>query len=485
MMTRNSSGSEQAERVLAAVSVCTILVVGFVASINLAAPKIASGSLHPSSAQLLWIVDAYVVFFACLVIPAGAVGDRFGRKRVVLAGLVTFAAGAAVSAAAPTVAVMLIGRAVTGVGAAMVLPNGLALLIHATAPAQRPKAIAVWAAMTGVGGVVGNIGGGAVLAAGSWRWLFVAVVPIALAAAGWLAVVAPVTDTRDEPLNLKTAALLTAATVALLLGIIEGPQHGWDSAAVVGAFIAAVLLLAMWAVSELRAAHPMLDPRLFAIPALRSASLGMMVLFFGLFGLFYLNASLMQYGRGFSTLQTGFAVIPLSLPLLIGARFVPGLAARLGAPVTLGAAFVVTSVGLFGLGTAINDRYLIYAAWLVLIGIGIALGLPALTGTITASIPPEQAGVAGGLQSTTRELGSALGVAVIGTLTAAQFGNNLHTHTSRTVAQVLAAAHGNSGIVLQAYTDAGATTLKIVAVVVLIAGILVATESVWSAKPRG
>jgi hypothetical protein len=135
--------------VLACVSACTVLVVGFVASINLAVPLLAASGLHPSSAELLWIVDAYVVMFACLVIPAGAAGDRFGRKGLLLAGLAVFALGAALSAVSPDVAALLLGRVVTGVGAACVLPNSLALLIHATPPAKRAGSIAVWAACRG------------------------------------------------------------------------------------------------------------------------------------------------------------------------------------------------------------------------------------------------------------------------------------------------------------------------------------------------
>ena len=168
--------------VLATLCAVTVLVIAFVAAINLAVPLLTSGSLHPSSTQLLWIVDSYVTVFACLVIPCGALGDRFGRKGVLTIGLILFAAGAAVSASSPTVAVMLIGRCVTGVGAACVLSNSLAILMHATPPQKRPRAIAIWASSTGFGGVAGNVGGGALLQTGSWRWLFVAVVPIALAA---------------------------------------------------------------------------------------------------------------------------------------------------------------------------------------------------------------------------------------------------------------------------------------------------------------
>ncbi|GAB3909566.1 hypothetical protein GCM10029964_111330 [Kibdelosporangium lantanae] len=206
---------------------CVVLVVGMVAAINLAVPMLAASELHPSASALVWIVDTYVVFFACLVIPGGAAGDRYGRKGVLLVGLLLFAAGALLSAVAPNVAVLLVGRAVTGVGAAAVLPNTLAVLLHAVPAERKGATIATWASMTGIGGVLGNVGGGAVLSGGSWRWLFIAAVPIALVLTALVGRHAPVSSRHDRGLNPVGAALLVGASVALLLGIVQGPEAGW------------------------------------------------------------------------------------------------------------------------------------------------------------------------------------------------------------------------------------------------------------------
>ena len=472
MMSRNSSP------VLAAVCVCTVLVVGFVAAINLAVPQLAAGSLHPTPSQLLWIVDAYVVLFACLVIPAGALGDRVGRKGVLLIGLLIFAAGALISAFAGDVPVMLAGRAITGVGAACVLPNGLAVLIHATEPARRPHAIAIWSAVTGAGGILGNLGGGAILTAGSWRWLFAAVAPIAALCALWVALAAPRSSRHQRELSPWAAGLLTLATLALLMGIIEGPSRGWGSAFVVTAFLSAALLATAWVRVELRSAKPLLDPRLFKIPGLRAASLGMLVAFLGMFGFFYLNASLLQYGRGFTVLQAGLGILPMAVPVLVIARFVPRLVTRFGERTVLGAAFLTIGGGLLGVTTAISRGYWTYAGWLVVVGFGVAFALPALTHAITAAMPREQAGVAGGLQSTTRELGSALGVAIIGTLLTARFGPH-------SVAAALAVSPAAHSAVIAAYTDAAATALRVVAGIVLAAGTLVIADMTLSRRPAG
>ncbi|GHF12381.1 MFS transporter [Streptomyces spiralis] len=476
---------------LACASLCTVLVVGFVASINLAIPELAAGSLHPSSAQLLWIVDTYVILFACLVIPAGALGDRAGRKGVLLSGLVIFAVGAVVSAAAGDVAMMLVGRAVTGVGAACVLPNALAVLIHATEPSRRPHALAVWAAMSGLGGLIGNLGGGAVLTSGSWRALFLAVVPLAAVCVIWVAAATPRSARSHRDLDPRAAVILTLATLVLLLGIIQGPEQGWGSVFVIGAFVCSLVLFAVWVIGELRVPHPLLDPRLFAVPALRAACLGMLIVFFGMFGFFFLNASLMQYGRGFSVLQTGLGVMPLSVPLLVGTRYVPALVGRLGDRSVLVAAFLVISLGIFGLALTVQDSYLAYAGWLVVVGVGATLALPALTAAIAAALPREQAGVAGGLQSTTREFGSALGVAVIGTILTSRFVHDLPGHAPaaargghipRTVAEALTAAPSHHNAVITAYTASAGTALKVVALIVLAAGALVVTEMTWAAR---
>lgn len=464
---------------LLCVCVCTLLVVGFVAAINLAVPMLAASGLHPGASALLWIIDAYVVVFACLVIPGGAAGDRFGRKGVLISGLIAFAAGAVICAAAPGIGVMLTGRVLTGVGAALVLPNCVGVLVHATAPPQRGRALAVWGTVSGLGGPVGNIGGGAILSGGSWRTLFWAVAPIALACAVWVAAAVPRSDRRARPLDPAGSLLFVATIVALLTGIVEGPERGWASPVVLAAFTLSAGFGTGWVILGLRSANPLLDPRLFRIPALSGAGLGMMVTFFGSFGLFFLNASLLQYGRSWSVLQAGLGTLPLAIPLLIGSRLVPGLARKIGIPATLTAAFVTISIGLTGLSWTVDAPYLAYAVWSAVVGAGFALALPTLTAELTAALPAEQAGVAGGLQSAARELGSALGVAIVGTVLTSAFTRHLPETlrqldpVPRTVAAAVAAAPADRQSVITGFVDSAQTALQVAAVVTIIAGGLV------------
>ncbi|MEV0465044.1 MFS transporter [Nocardia tengchongensis] len=472
---------------VAVMCACVVLVVGMVAAINLAVPMLAASPLHPSASALVWIVDSYVIVFACLVIPGGAAGDRFGRKGVLLGGLVVFAVGALASAAAPNVAVLLAGRAITGAGAAAVLPNTLAVLLHAV-PAQRKAAtIATWASMTGIGGVLGNVGGGAVLSGGSWRWLFVAGAPMALGLAALVGWVAPVSARHDRRLDPIGTLLLVAASVALLVGIVEGPVAGWGSALVVAGFVCAAVLFVAWTVVELRVEHPLLDPRLFTSPGLRSACLGMTTVFFGMFALFYVNASFLQYVKGFGVLRTGLGVIPLTVPVIVGARQVGRLVGRIGLDATIAVAFGFVGGGLLGLSTCgSHTPYVVYAGWLLVTGVGVTLALPTLSGAITGSLPQALAGVGAGLQATTREFGSALGVAVIGTVATARFASalpeDLRAGGAHTVAQVLAAAPGRADDVVAAFVCGADAGLRAVGVAVLVLGGLVVGQALLSPR---
>ncbi|MEE1795262.1 hypothetical protein PUR28_31565 [Streptomyces sp. BE308] len=252
---------------------------------------------------------------------------------------------------------------------------------------------------------------------------------------------------------------------------------------VLTAFACGTLLSLCWVRVELRVPHPMLDPRLFRSPALSSAALGMTITFFGSFGLFYVNASLLQYWRGFSVLEAGIGIIPLTLPLLVGTRYVPGLIRRFGIPATLSAAFALTSGGLLGLSYASTMAYPVYAAGLFVIGLGIMLAAPCLTAQIASALPVERAGIAGGLQSATRELGSALGVAVVGTILTAGFTHQpaawptRPTPLPRTVQEALASAPADHTAVTEAFTHGANTALRTAALVVLLAGALAVVGS--------
>jgi MFS family permease len=403
---------------LLALCACVLVAQSMVAAINLLIPQLGSSSLHPSSTEILWTVDAYVIVFASLLIPAGAVGDRYGRKGALLAGLGLFAAGAATSALAQNPALLVAGRGVSGAGAALITPATMSILLRLAGPGGRARAMASWTLALGLGGMLGNLGGGLVGQFLTWRALFALMVPLAALLAVAVARTTPRTERapqhRLDPLG---TLLLTAGLVAVLFGIIEGPVHGWASAPILIAFTAGAALVAAFTAHALRSPAPLLDPRLFASPRLRSTTLGMATGFFGLFSLFYVNSQYLQEVKGYGPAVTGVAI----LPLVVGMAVLPRLAARWAGhprPVIAGGLGLI-GLGLLGASTVdAGTPYPLYACWLLVISAGTGLSMPALTLGVATGLPPHRAGLASGLGTSAREIGAALGVAVTGTVLA-------------------------------------------------------------------
>ena len=419
--TRHTAGSA-----VAVVAPAVVLVIAMVAAVNLAIPKLQASSLHPSVSGTAWIVDSYTLVFACLLIPAGALGDRFGRKRGMLIGLSLFAAGSAVAAAAPSVALLMLGRAVSGVGASLVLPATLAVTLASLDPPERPRGVALWSALTGVGGAAGNLGGGLAVALGGWRLLFWAGIPVALGAAALIAARVPDQTPHRDPVDGGGALLLTAGSVALLYGVIDGPQLGWGSWQVLGALVVAVVLLGAFTRYELRVHHPMLDPRLFRLSGVRAGALGIVALFFVLFGFFYINAQYLQDVKGYSALLAGVCILPITIAMPYASARSTRVTAQIGARATIVIGLLVLAAGiaLLSFATAATP-YLPYGLLLAVIGVGMGLAMPPLSGMMVHALPPTHAGVSAGLNSTTREFGSALGVAVLSTVLTTRFASHL------------------------------------------------------------
>lgn len=469
--TPSETGHPRRTAILMLMSTCATMTISLVAAINLAIPKLSASDLRPSSAELLWIVDAYVLVFACLLIPAGAFGDRHGRKGALLGGLALLAVGCLVSALAPGVGVLLAGRVVTGLGAALVMPASLSLSIQAFPPAQRPHAIATWTAATGLAGIVGNIGGGLVLEYLPWQGLFWGMVPIALVLLAVSARLAPRSERHHAELDLVGSVLLILAFAALLYGIIEGPGQGWASGTVFGAFAVAAVVLTVFTVRALRVEHPLIDPRIFRVARLRASVLGVGVSFFGLFALFFVNAQFLQYVMGYSPILTGVAIFPLAIGITLMSRWSVSLGSR-RLVVTAGMIIIAGGLGLLSFAGP-GTPYLLYAAYLVVMSVGMGLCVPALSTGVISSLPHGQAGLGSGLNGAAREIGSALGVAVLGTILTAQFTARLPAGTGVHSAGEALATAGAGGHAVTAFAAAVAVGYRVIAVVVLLAGLLV------------
>ncbi|MFF4035284.1 MFS transporter [Streptomyces sviceus] len=403
---------------LLALCACVLVAQSMVAAINLLIPQLSSSSLHPSSTEILWTVDTYVIVFASLLIPAGALGDRHGQKGALLAGLGLFAAGAATSALAQGPALLIAGRGVSGAGAALITPATMSILLRLAGPEGRARAMASWTLAIGLGGMLGNLGGGLVGQFLTWRALFALMVPLAALLAGTVALTTPRTERaprhRLDPLG---TLLLTAGLVAVLFGIIEGPVHGWTSPRILTAFAAGAGLVTAFTAHSLRSRTPLFDPRVFASPRLRSTTLGLATGFFGLFSLFYVNSQYLQGVKGYGPAVTGVAI----LPLVVGMAVLPRLAARwAGRPLpVIATGLALIGLGLLGVSTVdAGTPYPLYACWLLVVSAGTGLSMPALTLGVATALPPHRAGLASGLGTSAREIGAALGVAVTGTVLA-------------------------------------------------------------------
>ncbi|MGW7077078.1 MFS transporter [Streptomyces sp. NPDC054866] len=401
---------------------CVLVAQGMVAAINLLIPQLSSSSIDPSASELLWTVDAYVIVFAGLLIPAGALGDRYGRKGALLWGLGLFALGAAVSALATGPLQLIAGRGVSGAGAALIMPATMSILVRTASPEQRPRVIASWALAAGLGGFAGNAVGGLIGQYLPWRALFWLMVPLAAILALAAVRTTPRTETSVEAaIDPVGAVLLTGGLFAVLFGIIESPVYGWTSARILVAFALGAALIGAFVAHALRSRAPLFDPRVFGSRRLRAATLGTAASFFGLFSLFYVNSQYLQYVKGYGAARAGLAIVPLT----VGMVLVPKLAARFSKrPRPLvGGGLLLIGLGLLGASTAdAGTPYAAYACWLLVISAGTGMCMPALTLGVVSSLPPHQAGLGSGLGTSAREVGAALGVAVTGTVLASHEG---------------------------------------------------------------
>ncbi len=417
-----AGGHPRRWQILAIMCTCLILVVAGVSALNIGIPSIIE-ALEPSSTQTLWIVDSYGLVFAGLLLPAGALGDRYGRKGALLVGLAIFVAGALWSAWADSAAMLIAARGSMGIGAALIMPATLSIIVSVFPPAERAKAIAVWAGFAGAGGAIGIIGGGLLLEKFWWGSVFFVNVPIALLAGGLIMALVPSSrDERGTPLDPVGSLLSILGLGALVYAIIEGGQAGFGEASTIGWFAAAAVFLSLWIVWELRAAHPMLDPRLFRRVSFSMGSLTISSAFAVMFGMFFLVTQYFQFVQGHSPLGAGVRNLPFALTMVIVAPRSPQLAEQIGkrGAITLG--LVIQAVGFVVLAFHKTDTpYLFTALAIVLLAAGMAMVMPAASEAIVSSLPPSKAGVGSAWNDSTREIGGALGIAVLGTLQATGF----------------------------------------------------------------
>jgi EmrB/QacA subfamily drug resistance transporter len=399
--------------------------------LNVALPTLArpasEGGLDATNSQLQWIVDSYVLVFAGLLLTAGSLGDRFGRRGGLQVGLVVFGIGSLLAATASSPGQLIATRALMGVGGAFIMPATLSLITSIFEGRERGRAIAIWAGVAGLAVAIGPLTGGFLLEHFYWGSVFLVNLPIvAVALVAGVLIMPTSKDPTAPKLDLVGAALSIAGLVALVYAFIEAPSNGWTDSTILGALGIAAVLLTAFVLWERRSPHPMLNLNFFKNPRFTTASASISVLFFTLFGVIFLLTQYFQFVLGYSPLEAGVRLLPLALTIVVVAPISARIVERVGTK-------VVVASGLFLVALSVLSFVQLDAStgygnifWrLMLLAVGMGLTMAPATESIMGSLPLAKAGVGSAVNDTTRQVGGALGVAIIGSVLSSTYGTQV------------------------------------------------------------
>ncbi len=413
----------------------SLMVIGLDNTIlNVALPTLAHaknlGGLGASGSSLQWIVDAYTLVFAGLLLTMGSLGDRFGRYKFLTFGLVVFGTGSVLSAFAPSAGVLIATRSLMGIGGACIMPGTLSILSNVFhSPSERARAIGIWAGVSALGVGIGPVAGGALLTHFWWGSVFLVNVPIVITALTLGYFLVPDSHDKTTPrLDPMGAALSIVSLGALLWAIIEAPNHGWTSPEILIAFAVGAVLLMGFLLWELKSSSPMLDLHFFQNPRFSAASSAIMLVFLALFGTIFLLTQYLQSVLGYSTLKAGAILIPQSAALMVFAFLSPRWVIRFGNKAVVAVGLSLVAVSLIGFVTFdVGSSALHVVLVSVIMGVGMGNVMAPATESIMGSLPREKAGVGSAMNDTTRQVGGAVGVAVLGSLLSSHYRPSLNS----------------------------------------------------------
>ena len=434
-------GHPRRRAVLAVMCLSLLVVVIDNTILNTALPTL-SRVLHASTTDLQWITDGYTLTFAALLVMAGALGDRFGRRRGLLLGLVIFASGSAWAALSGDSSMLIAARALMGVGAAFVMPATLSILTAVFPARERAQAIGAWSAIAGVGIVVGPTLGGLLLDHFYWGSVFWVNVPLAgVAIAAVLAVVPDLPGRRDKGTRLDFigAVLSAAAMLAIVDAVIEGPNRGWTAATTLGELALGAVFVAAFVWRELHVANPLIDVRVFRHRAFSAASAAIGLTFLALFGSLFALTQYLQLVQGYSPLGAGIRALPFAAAVMVLAPLSSRFVVRFGIRVVIPAGLILMGGGLLLLTQATpTTSYSFLAIGVAIMGAGMGLVMAPAGASIMSVLPAAQYGAGSAINDTVQELGGSLGIAVIGSVVASSFRHALNS--SGLPGQLVAAA---------------------------------------------
>jgi EmrB/QacA subfamily drug resistance transporter len=391
--------------------------------LNVALPSIVK-ELNASDSQLQWMVDAYTLVFAGLLLTMGSVGDKYGRRPALQAGFLIFGTGSALSALSGSANQLIASRAFMGIGSALIMPATLSIITNIFPGRDRAKAIGIWAATAGVGVALGPLTGGALLERFYWGSIFLVNIPIVLI--GVLAGIFLIPNSKDPNaprLDLVGAALSIAGLSALLFAVIEAPTSGWTAPKILAFFFAGGILLVVFFWWERRVEHPMLDTRFWRNPRFSAASGAITIAFFAMFGSIFLLTQYLQFVLGYSPLSTGARLLAFAIPMMVVAPLSPRIVDFIGTKRTVALGLGCVAGGLAVLAGATQTTPFLQIAWpMALAATGMALTFSPATESIMGSLPLTRSGVGSAVNDTTRQVGGAVGVAVVGSVFSSIYG---------------------------------------------------------------
>ena len=412
--------------------VALVAVVASVSGLNVAQQALAQ-DLGATQSQLLWIINGYTLALAALLLPVGAIGDRWGRKPILMIGLVAFAATNLASAFA-TEPTMLIGlRVLAGVAAAMVMPVTLSVITTSFPREEQAKAIGTWAGFAGAGGIIGLFVSAAIIDNATWPWVFA--LPIALAAVSFALTASFVphsVEHTEAGFDVAGSLLSVVAVGGLVLAFHEGPEKGWTATITLAAIVAGLAATVAFVAVELRRDHPLLDVRIFALRGLAAGSVNLFVVFAVMFSLFLVLVQYLQAILGYSALKAASGLLPMAVMMMPLSTIAPTIAERFGFRRTLVTGMLAMATGLVVFAVLADPQggYLTVLPGTLILGAGVGLAMSPSTAAITSSLPEEKQGVASSLNDTVREMGGAVGIALIGSVLNAAYQANVEPATA-------------------------------------------------------
>lgn len=441
--------------ILIGVCIALMAVLASVTGLNVAQSEIAV-EFGASQGTVLWIINIYTISLAALLLPLGAVGDRWGRKPVLLTGLALFGLANILAGLAGSAEILLAARLLSGVAAAMIMPVTLAVITSTFPAEERSRAIGVWTAVAGGGGILGMFLSAVLVDLASWRWLFV--LPIVLVVAAVIVTLRSVPNSRADArdgFDVFGSLSSMVAVVGLIFVLQEGPERGWTAPVTLLSLVVGVLGVIGFVAWELRRRTPLLDVRLFRERGLASGSVALLVVFGVQAGIFVVLFPYLQAVLGWSGLRATLALMPTMLVMMVASGIAPQLAARLGARVTMVAGIVLGAAGLalMAVFVSVTGGYLSILPGMLAMGLGMGLTMTPATEAITSALPSEHQGVASALNDVTRELGTALGVALLGTVLATGYRTAIDTRLGEVPADIAESARQGIANALAAGTQ--------------------------------